>query len=191
MPGEFYGCQLGSTTFEEAKQKLTARKLTIENDGQNIMLMNSTFEQFQFSASLFMFSDKGIFNSITFLQSGMTKSEAIELSHRLQATLNNPIFISAREGLHINSLQQRIISAAALPQLSDDALVVTNARHYEALTRADVALTRSIEGLQAGLSGDLVSQDIRECMHYLGEITGEITTTHILTEIFTHFCIGK
>lgn len=110
---------------------------------------------------------------------------------RLQATLNNPIFISAREGLHINSLQQRITSAAALPQLSDDALVVTNARHYEALTRADVALTRSIEGLQAGLSGDLVSQDIRECMHYLGEITGEITTTHILTEIFTHFCIGK
>lgn len=89
MPGEFYGCQLGSTTFEEAKQKLTARKLTIENDGQNIMLMNSTFEQFQFSASLFMFSDKGIFNSITFLQSGMTKSEAIELSHRLQATLNS------------------------------------------------------------------------------------------------------
>ena len=73
----------------------------------------------------------------------------------------------------------------------DEAVIVTNARHYEALTRANEAISRSLQGLENRLSGDLVSQDIRECMHYLGEITGEITTNDILAEIFTHFCIGK
>lgn len=73
----------------------------------------------------------------------------------------------------------------------DNAVIVTNARHYNALTRAAEALSRATSGLESGLSGDLVSQDIRECMHYLGEITGEISTDDILGEIFSHFCIGK
>ena len=70
-------------------------------------------------------------------------------------------------------------------------MIVTNARHYESLTRASQALARAIDGLRQGLSGDFVSQDIRECTHHLGEITGTITTTDILTQIFSHFCIGK
>ena len=68
---------------------------------------------------------------------------------------------------------------------------MTNARHYAALAKAGEAIARAIDGLQAGISGDFVSQDIRECMHYLGEITGEITPTDVLTTIFRHFCIGK
>ena len=88
-------------------------------------------------------------------------------------------------------MQQHIVAAAGLPEIDDNALIVTNARHYEALTRARAAIERSIQGLSDGLSGDLVSQDIRECMYYLGQITGEITTDDILGEIFSHFCIGK
>jgi tRNA modification GTPase len=100
--------------------------------------------------------------------------------------------ISAREGTGIEQLKQDIITAAALPQVTDEnAVIVTNARHYHALVRAGEALDRTLQGLATGLSGDLLSQDIRECMHYLGEITGEISTDDILGEIFAHFCIGK
>ncbi len=100
--------------------------------------------------------------------------------------------ISAREGTGIEQLKQDIITAAALPQVTDEnAVIVTNARHYHALVRASEALDRTLQGLATGLSGDLLSQDIRECMHYLGEITGEISTDDILGEIFAHFCIGK
>lgn len=110
---------------------------------------------------------------------------------KLQSQLEDPIFISAKRGTHMSLLQQRIIEAAALPEIDDNALIVTNARHYEALTRAGAAIARSIKGLKNGISGDFVSQDIRECMHYLGEITGEISTDDILGEIFSHFCVGK
>ena len=100
--------------------------------------------------------------------------------------------ISAREGTGVEQLKQDIIEAAALPQVNDEnAVIVTNARHYHALVRASEAIDRTLQGLATGLSGDLVSQDIRECMHYLGEITGEISTDDILGEIFAHFCIGK
>jgi tRNA modification GTPase len=78
-----------------------------------------------------------------------------------------------------------------LPDVDSDAVIVTNARHYQALTRARDAITRAINGLESGLTGDLLDQDIRECLHWLGEITGEITTDNILGEIFSHFCIGK
>lgn len=69
--------------------------------------------------------------------------------------------------------------------------IVSNARHYEALTRARQSLDRVIEGLENGLSGDFVSQDLRECLHFLGEIIGEITPTSVLHSIFRNFCIGK
>lgn len=102
------------------------------------------------------------------------------------------IYVSARDGQNMEALEQTIIDLAALPSVADDeAVIVTNARHYEALVRAGEAISRSIDGLQSGISGDFVSQDIRECMHYLGEITGEISTDDILGEIFSHFCIGK
>ena len=102
------------------------------------------------------------------------------------------IYVSARDGQNMEALNQTIIKMAALPSVADDeAVIVTNARHYEALVRAGEAITRSINGLYSGISGDFVSQDIRECMHYLGEITGEISTDDILGEIFSHFCIGK
>lgn len=101
------------------------------------------------------------------------------------------IAISARDQADVQRLEQRIIEAAALPQVDDDTVIVTNARHYDALTHARQALARALDGLRGGLTGDLVSQDIRECLHYLGTITGQITTDDILGEIFAHFCVGK
>lgn len=101
-------------------------------------------------------------------------------------------FISAKNGFGVDSLEQTLVKCAALPETGDaNQVIVTNARHYQALLHASEAITRAIDGLQMGISGDFVSQDIRECMHYLGEITGEISTDEILGSIFSRFCIGK
>ncbi len=101
------------------------------------------------------------------------------------------IAITALNDADVERLQQLIVDAAALPSVDQDTLIVTNARHYQALTRASESLQRSIDALHMGTSGDLVSQDIRETLHHLGEITGEITTTDVLQSIFQNFCIGK
>ena len=101
------------------------------------------------------------------------------------------VAISAKNVNDIEALRELIVKTASLPNVDSDAVIVTNVRHYQALTRARDAIARAINGLDNGLSGDLLDQDIRECLHWLGEITGEITTDNILGEIFAHFCIGK
>jgi tRNA modification GTPase len=70
-------------------------------------------------------------------------------------------------------------------------VIVSNIRHYQALKAASVAINRVVNGIEENLSGELLSRDIRECMHYLGEITGEITTDEVLGNIFGNFCVGK
>ena len=101
------------------------------------------------------------------------------------------VAISAKHDSDVETLRELIVKTATLPEVDTDAVIVTNARHYQALTRARDAIGRAIDGLESGLSGDLLDQDIRECLHWLGEITGEITTDAILGEIFSHFCVGK
>jgi tRNA modification GTPase len=88
-------------------------------------------------------------------------------------------------------LEKVLLKAAGLPDLQADDVVVTNLRHYEALTKALASIRRVEKGLETHLSGDFIAQDIRECMHYLGEITGEISTDELLGNIFRNFCIGK
>ena len=119
-------------------------------------------------------------------------SATLPIVEKLKGLDVDVVQISAREGTGIEHLKQEIVATATLPQVTDEnAVIVTNSRHYHALVRAGEALDRTLQGLAMGLSGDLVSQDIRECMHYLGEITGEISSDDILGEIFSHFCIGK
>lgn len=84
-----------------------------------------------------------------------------------------------------------LIKAAAIPAISEEDVIVTNLRHYEALTKAFEAILRVKEGLEIGITHDFLSQDIRECMFHLGEITGQISTDEILGNIFSKFCIGK
>lgn len=102
------------------------------------------------------------------------------------------IAISAKQGLNIPSLEQAIYEAAEIPAISENDVIITNARHYDALQRAHQSITRVIEGLRQQLSGDLLSEDLRQCIEELGEITGtQITPTEVLHSIFQHFCIGK
>ena len=99
--------------------------------------------------------------------------------------------ISARKGLNIDKLEAKLVEISGLRNISNEGVIVTNLRHYEALVKAGEAIQRAGEGLKNGISGDLLAQDIRECMHYLGEITGQISTDEILGYIFKNFCIGK
>ena len=101
------------------------------------------------------------------------------------------IFISARNGINTVDLESMLVEAAAIPTIGNNDVIVTNVRHYEALCRAQAAIERVREGLDNHISGDFLSQDIRECMHYLGEITGQINNDEILGNIFLNFCIGK
>jgi len=101
------------------------------------------------------------------------------------------IYLSAKYKKNTENLEKALLKAAGLPDLQADDVVVTNLRHYEALTKALESIRRVEKGLKTHLSGDFIAQDIRECMHYLGEITGEISTDEILGNIFRNFCIGK
>ena len=96
----------------------------------------------------------------------------------------------AKYGVGLDTLRQQLIAAA--PTFSDTDVVVTNARHYEALTRAHSVILRIIEGLESGLSGDLLAEDLRQVLEILGEITGgQILPQETLNTIFSHFCVGK
>ncbi len=99
--------------------------------------------------------------------------------------------ISARIGFNLDVLVQELTNTVNLNELNASDVIVSNVRHYEALKHALTAIQRVQDGLQSNLSGEFISQDIRECLHYLGEITGEITTDEVLGNIFKHFCIGK
>lgn len=101
------------------------------------------------------------------------------------------ISISAKGKTQIDELQQLLVAAANLPAIAQNDVIVSNIRHYEALTRALEAIRRVQQGLAENLSGDFVSQDIRECIFHLSDIAGEVTNDMVLRNIFQHFCIGK
>ena len=96
----------------------------------------------------------------------------------------------AKYGIGLDNLRQQLIDAA--PKTADTDIIITNTRHYEALTLAHDSLLRVIEGLQQQLSGDLLSEDLRLTLDHLADITGgQITPQETLNNIFSHFCVGK
>ena len=101
---------------------------------------------------------------------------------------SNVLHLSAKTGQGLDLLRKELLERSHTTHL---ATALTNPRHKQALDMSLVALNRVIEGMNAGLSGDLVAEDLREVLHYMGEITGEITNGEVLGEIFSRFCIGK
>ena len=101
------------------------------------------------------------------------------------------IFISAKTKHNIDKLEEILVKASALPQINQGDVIVTNIRHYEALTHALESIHRVQEGMSMNLSGDLVSEDLRQCIFHLSDIVGEVTTDQVLENIFKNFCIGK
>ncbi len=100
------------------------------------------------------------------------------------------IQLSAKTLAGVQTLKQRLIEAVRTDEVKND-VIITNLRHFEALKQAADSLTQVLNGIEMGISGDLIAFDIRRALFHLGEITGEVTTDDLLANIFSKFCIGK
>jgi tRNA modification GTPase len=101
------------------------------------------------------------------------------------------IFLSAKTGLHVEVVKERMVDIALKDKVQGENVIVTNARHYHSLQEVYKSLTDVAEGLETNIPGDLLALDIRRCLHYLGTITGEVSNEDLLDYVFSKFCIGK
>ena len=116
----------------------------------------------------------------------LTEEQLLSLPHTQSA-----IIISAKQKRHIDELKHKIYNSAVRHRLSGDETLVTNIRHLEALQKTETALTRLLNGIDIQVTSDFLAMDIKQALHYLGEITGAVTTDDLLDNIFSKFCIGK
>jgi tRNA modification GTPase len=107
-----------------------------------------------------------------------------------ELTQSQTLLISAKEKIHIDELKSTIYRSAVKDQLDGNETLVTNIRHLEALQKTEEALVRVLNGIDT-VTSDFLSMDIKQALHYLGEITGAVTTDDLLENIFSKFCIGK
>ncbi len=104
---------------------------------------------------------------------------------------DNFIFISASNKTNIPLLKESVLSRFQVKNVKQGDVLVTNLRHYQNLLQTNESLERVLQGMDKSVTGDFLAMDIRQALHYLGEITGEITTDDLLANIFSRFCIGK
>jgi tRNA modification GTPase len=102
-----------------------------------------------------------------------------------------PVYIAAKEKKNIDQLIERLGKSVELKGIGEEDVIVSNARHVEALSHAQFDLEKVVEGLQTGITGDFIAMDIRQAIFHLGSITGQISTEDLLGNIFANFCIGK
>ncbi len=100
-------------------------------------------------------------------------------------------FISAMNKTNLKALEDRILTHFHVDQVKQGDVIVTNARHYQSLRDTQDALNRVLDGMDKGITGDFLAMDVRNALHHLGLITGQITTEDLLGNIFSKFCIGK
>jgi len=127
---------------------------------------------------------------IPYLKVGNKKDKA---PSALMKSLENQhfTFISAATKENLEHLKDQILTTVGVKTVKQGDVLVTNLRHYQKLTETHTSLSRVLEGLDTGVTGDFLAMDIRQALHYLGEITGEITSDDLLANIFSKFCIGK
>lgn len=147
-----------------------------KNQGKKLLMVFNKIDEISFDKAL-LSSDE---NSQT--------SSSVSLSDENVSILN----ISARTGENVSDLEQALVRAADIPEITENDVIVTSARHYEALLRADESLSRVLESMDMGMSGDIIAEDLKMVLEELGEITGgQISSQETLNNIFKHFCIGK
>lgn len=147
-----------------------------KNQGKKLLMVFNKIDEISFDKALLP-SDE---NSQT--------SSSVSLSDENVSILN----ISARTGENVSDLEQALVRAADIPEITENDVIVTSARHYEALLRADESLSRVLESMDMGMSSDIIAEDLKMVLEELGEITGgQISSQETLNNIFKHFCIGK
>ena len=147
-----------------------------KNQGKKLLMVFNKIDEISF--------DKAVLSS----DENSQTSSSISLSDENVSILN----ISARTGENVSDLEQALVRAADIPEITENDVIVTSARHYEALLRADESLSRVLESMDMGMSGDIIAEDLKMVLEELGEITGgQISSQETLNNIFKHFCIGK
>ena len=147
-----------------------------KNLGKKLLMVFNKIDEISF--------DKAVLSS----DENSQTSSSVSLSDENVSILN----ISARTGENVSDLEQAIVRAADIPEITENDVIVTSARHYEALLRADESLSRVLESMDMGMSGDIIAEDLKMVLEELGEITGgQISSQETLNNIFKHFCIGK
>ncbi len=101
------------------------------------------------------------------------------------------MFLSAKDGVGVEELKAKLLEKVNLNHVNTSDTVVTNIRHVEALKQTESALERVLSNIDNPVTSDFLAMDIKQALHHLGEITGEVTTDDLLENIFTKFCIGK
>ena len=130
-------------------------------------------------------------NSELVLVGNKIDKENVEQAAQKFKEFNNLLFISAKEQTNIENLKKQLVHFFDNHTVNVTETIVTNARHVEALNNTNTALLKVLEGLSNNVTGDFLAMDIRQALHYLGTITGEISSDDLLANIFSRFCIGK
>ena len=163
--------------LDEQPSASEIEEMKLKNQGKKLLVVFNKMDKLE--------NDKLAFDKFTHsCGSDSSESEASEGESTL--------FISARTGENVSSLEQALVRAADIPEITENDVIITSARHYEALLRAHDSLSRVLESMEMGMSGDIIAEDLKMVLEELGEITGgQISSQETLNNIFKHFCIGK
>lgn len=163
--------------LDEQPSASEIEEMKLKNQGKKLLVVFNKMDKLE--------NDKLAFDKFTHsCGSDSSESESTESE--------SPLFISARTGENVSSLEQALVKAADIPEITENDVIITSARHYEALLRAQASLSRVLESMEMGMSGDIIAEDLKMVLEELGEITGgQISSQETLNNIFKHFCIGK
>lgn len=168
--------------LDEQPSASEIEEMKLKNQGKKLLVVFNKMDKLE--------NDKLAFDKFTH-SCGSDSSES-EASEGDSSEPKAPLFISARTGENVSSLEQALVRAADIPEITENDVIITSARHYEALLRAHDSLSRVLESLEMGMSGDIIAEDLKMVLEELGEITGgQISSQETLNNIFKHFCIGK
>lgn len=168
--------------LDEQPSASEIEEMKLKNQGKKLLVVFNKMDKLE--------NDKLAFDKFTH-SCGSDSSES-EASEGESSEAESPLFISARTGENVSSLEQALVKAADIPEITENDVIITSARHYEALLRAHDSLSRVLESMEMGMSGDIIAEDLKMVLEELGEITGgQISSQETLNNIFKHFCIGK
>lgn len=168
--------------LDEQPSASEIEEMKLKNQGKKLLVVFNKMDKLE--------NDKLAFDKFTH-SCGSDSSES-EASEGESSEAESPLFISARTGENVSSLEQALVRAADIPEITENDVIITSARHYEALLRAHDSLSRVLESMEMGMSGDIIAEDLKMVLEELGEITGgQISSQETLNNIFKHFCIGK
>ena len=168
--------------LDEQPSASEIEEMKLKHQGKTLLVVFNKMDKLE--------NDKLAFDKFTH-SCGSDSSES-ESSEGESNEAESPLFISARTGENVSSLEQALVRAADIPEITENDVIITSARHYEALLRAHNSLSRVLESMEMGMSGDIIAEDLKMVLEELGEITGgQISSQETLNNIFKHFCIGK